>query len=79
MSTPKYKIESNGTLTSNLLLAINFEHLYDNRSLAVAIAAKSITLPVQKEVRVVRVPDGEVIFRTKVAESANANFSWDAP
>jgi len=68
MSTPKYRIESSGTLASNLLLAINFDHLYDNRSLAVAIAAKSITLPVQEEVRVVRVTDGEVVFRTKVGD-----------
>lgn len=70
MSSPKYKIESSGTLTSNLLLSINFDHLYDNSSLAVAIAAKSVTRPVQKEVRVVRVPDGEVIFRTKSAAAA---------
>lgn len=75
MSIPKYRIESSGTLTSNLLMAINFDHLYDNSSLAVAIAAKSITVPVQKEVRVVRVPDGEVIFRTKVADAASTNFS----
>lgn len=74
MSTPKYKIESSGTLTSDLLLAINFDYLYDNSSLAVAIAAKSITLPVQKEVRVVRIPDGEVIFRTKVGDAANTTF-----
>ena len=70
MTTSKYKIESCGTLASDLLLAINFDHLYASSSLAVAIAAKSITLPVQKEVRVVRVPDGEVIFRTKVADAA---------
>lgn len=70
MPTSKYRIESSGTLASNLLLAINFDHLYDNRSLAVAIAAKSITLPVQKEVRVVRVADGEVIFRTKIDDAA---------
>ena len=75
MSTPKYKIESNGTLTSDLLLAINFDYLYDNSSLAVAIAAKSITLPIQKEVRVVRVHDGKVIFRTKVEDAANSSFS----
>ncbi|CDS52566.1 hypothetical protein [Polaromonas sp. CG9_12] len=75
MFAPKYKIESNGTLASELLLDINFDHLYDSSSLAVAIAAKSITLPVQQEVRVVRVPDGEVIFRTKVGEAANTTFS----
>lgn len=70
MSTPKYRIESCGTLTSNLLLSIDFDHLYDNSSLAVAVAAKSVTRPFQTEVRVVRVPDGEVIFRTKSAATA---------
>ena len=75
MSNSQYKIESSGTLSSDLLVAINFDHLYENRSLAVAIAAKSITLPVQQEVRVVRVADGEVIFRTKVNEAANSNFA----
>ena len=65
MSTPKYRIESSGTLTSNLLCSIDFNHLYDNSSLAVAVAAKSVTRPLQTEVRVVRVPGGEVIFRTK--------------
>ena len=75
MSNSQYKIESSGTLSSDLLVAINFDHLYENRSLAVAIAAKSITLPVQQEVRVVRVADGEVIFRTKVSEAANSNFA----
>ena len=74
MSSPKYRIESSGTLASDLLLAINFDHLYDNSSLAVAIAAKSITVPVQQEVRVVRVPGGEVIFRTKVGDAANTAF-----
>ena len=63
---PKYRIESSGALTSNLLHSIDFNHLYDSRSLAVAVAAKSVTKPVQKEVRVVRLPDGEVIFRTKI-------------
>lgn len=63
---PKYRIESSGTLTSNLLHFIDFNHLYDNCSLAVAVAAKSVTKPVQKEVRVVRLPDGEVVFRTKM-------------
>ena len=74
MSNPQYKIESSGALSSNLLLAVNFDHVYGNCSLAVAIAAKSITLPVQQEVRVVRVADGEVIFRTKAGEAANSNF-----
>lgn len=65
---PQYRIESAGVLTSHLLHSVNFDHLYDNPSLAVAVAAKSMTRPVQREVRVVRVPDGTVVFRTKVAE-----------
>ena len=63
---PKYRIESAGILTSNLLHSIDFNHLYDSCSLAVAVAAKSVTKPIQKEVRVVRLPDGEVVFRTKI-------------
>lgn len=64
--TPKYRIESAGVLSSNLLHFVDFEHLYDSYSLAVAVAAKSVTKPVQKEVRVVRLPDGEVVFRTQI-------------
>lgn len=69
MSASRYRIESSGALVSNLLLAINFDHLYCNSSLAVAIAAKSVTNPPQKEVRVVRFPGGEVIFRTRAADT----------
>lgn len=68
MATPKYRIESCGTLTSGLLLSVNFNHLYEDSSLAVAIAAKSMTEPVRKEVRVVQIPGGEIIFRTKCVE-----------
>ena len=69
MAASRYRIESSGALVSNLLLAINFDQLYGNSSLAVAIAAKSVTRPPQKEVRVVRLPEGEVIFRTKTADA----------
>lgn len=68
MLSPKYRIESSATLKSGLLMSINFDHLYDNSSLAVAIAAKSITHPARKEVRVVQVPGGEIIFRTAVED-----------
>ncbi|WP_157040184.1 hypothetical protein [Polaromonas naphthalenivorans] len=49
-------------------MSINFNHLYDDSSLAVAVAAKSITAPERKEVRVVQIPGGEIIFRTKCVE-----------
>lgn len=65
MHKPKYRIESSGTLRSSLLLPINFNHLYEDSSLAVAVAAKSMTAPERQEVRVVQIPSGEVIFRTK--------------
>jgi hypothetical protein len=68
MATPKYRIESSGTLRSGLLLSVNFNHLYEDSSLAVAIAAKCMTEPVRKEVRVVQIPGGEIIFRTKCVE-----------
>ena len=71
MVVSKYRIESSGTLTSYLLQKINFDHLYGNSSLAVAIAAKSVTHPLQKEVRVVRLPGGEVIFRTRSADAVS--------
>ena len=65
MPSPKYRIESNATLKSGLSLPINFNHLYENSSLAVALAAKSRTEPARREVRVVQVPGGEIIFRTQ--------------
>ena len=65
MPRPQYRIESSGTLKSSLLLPINFNHLYRDSSLAVAVAAKSMTAPECEEIRVVQIPGGEVIFRTK--------------
>ena len=65
MHRPQYRIESSGTLKSSLLLPINFNHLYRDSSLAVAVAAKSRTAPEREEIRVVQIPSGEVIFRTK--------------
>jgi hypothetical protein len=65
---PKYRIESSGVLKSGWLAAVDFNHLYDDSSLAVAVAAKSVTDPVRKEVRVVQIPSGEIIFRTKCAD-----------
>jgi hypothetical protein len=65
MPHPKYRIESSATLRSGLSLPIDFNHLYESSSLAVALAAKSRTEPARREVRVVQVPSGEIIFRTQ--------------
>ena len=62
MLTPRYRIESSGTLRNDLLRSINLNHLYHDSSLAVAVAVKSVTDPERDEVRVVQVPGGEIIF-----------------
>jgi len=68
MPHPRYRIESSATLKSSAWLPINFNHLYKNSSLAVALAAKSRTEPARREVRVVQVPSGKIIFRTGGAQ-----------
>lgn len=64
MAVDQYRIESRDTLKGSLLLSSNFQHLYTNPSLAVAVAVKSMTDPTQQEVRVVHIASGEIIFRT---------------
>ena len=44
-------------------------HLHD-RGLAVVLAAKSVTIPMGKEIRVVHVPSGEVVFRKRTTPAA---------
>jgi N-methylhydantoinase B/oxoprolinase/acetone carboxylase alpha subunit len=66
--TSDFRIESNRTLKSPhwaMLggeLATN-EIMVHERSLAVAMAAKTRTVPCGGEIRVVHTPTGEVIFR----------------
>ena len=63
MAVDQYRIESGIALKGSLLPSSNFQHLYTNPSLAVAVAVKSMSDPTQ-EVRVVQVSSGEIIFRT---------------
>lgn len=64
MNTSAYKIESSQPIVSTLLRSgIRSGALLSNRELAVALAAKSLTLPPGGEIRVIHVPSGEVIFR----------------
>ena len=63
MSPADYRIESNQPLTGRLLPAMGSrEYLFNDRSLAVALAAKSVS-PSGQEIRVVHVPTGEIVFR----------------
>lgn len=59
-----FRIESNRTLKSpHWALPTTNEIIVHDRSLAVAMAAKTRTVPCGGEIRVVHTPTGEVIFR----------------
>ena len=62
--TSDFRIESNRTLRNpHWAVAAGNEILVHDRSLAVAMAAKTRTVPCGGEIRVVHTPTGEVIFR----------------
>ena len=63
-STPHYRIESKEPLLGRLLPPAMFRRLYTDRSLAVAVAVKSVEDPTRQRVRVVNVDNGEVVFDT---------------
>ena len=73
MALQEYRIESNHPIASHLLPVSGSQHyLVSDRALAVALAAKSTTLPGGQEIRVVHVPTGEVVFRKSPAGAPNA-------
>ncbi len=66
--TSDFRIESNQTLKSQHWALSGHEQVTNeimvhDRSLAVAMAAKTRTVPCGGEIRVVHTPTGEVIFR----------------
>ena len=64
MSPADFRVESNHPITGRLWPASGaHQYLFNNRDLAVAMAAKSVTHPSGQEIRVVHVPTGEVVFR----------------
>lgn len=64
MLSAQYRIESSAPLRHSLLPATTFRTLYANRSLAVAVAVKSVADPSCQEIRVVHIPSGEIVFQT---------------
>ncbi len=64
MASSQYRIESISPLRGSLLPLFSFQKLYKNRSLAVAVAVKSLTDPTRQQIRVVHVDSGEVVFET---------------
>ena len=70
MTTMSYRIESTHPIVGPLVSGLNNTALYiADRALAVVMAAKSYTLPSGKEIRVVHVPSGEVVFRKTASAS----------
>ena len=63
-STQHYRIESREPLLGRLLPPAMLKHLYTDRSLAVAVAVKSVEDPTRQRVRVINVDNGEVVFDT---------------
>jgi hypothetical protein len=72
MTPADYRIESSHPIASPWLPASGAQqHFVSDRGLAVAMAAKSTTRP-GKEIRVVHVPTGEVVFR----KTSPARSEW---
>ena len=59
-----YRIESRHPLLGHLLPGSAFKRLFANRSLAVALAVKSVDDLTLQKVRVVHIASGEVVFET---------------
>ena len=67
MTSAEFRVESNQPIASRLLPRQGAQqYLFSDRSLAVAMAAKSFTKP-SSEIRVVHVPTGEIVFRKAAA------------
>ena len=64
MKTPEYRIESSHPISCRLLPVPGCsEYFLSDGALAVVMAAKSVTVPAGREIRVVHIPTGEVVFR----------------
>ena len=64
MTYADYRIESNHPLAFRLFPMGGLrEYTVNDRALAVAMAAKSVTHPSGREIRVVHIPTGEIVFR----------------
>ena len=60
----EYRIERREPAGDSLLADSDFQHLYADPSLAVAVAVKSVADPSMQGVRVVHIPTGEIVFET---------------
>ncbi len=67
MPSSSYRIESSLPVIGSLLPPTASSRLYADRSLAVAVAIKSVSDPTRQPVRVVHVASGEIVFDTAPA------------
>ena len=67
MPSSSYRIESSLPVIRSLLPPTASSRLYADRSLAVAVAIKSVSDPTRQAVRVVHVASGEIVFDTAPA------------
>jgi hypothetical protein len=73
MTSADFRVESSHPIAPGLFTASGSkQYLFNDRALAVALAAKSNTKPMGQEIRVVHVPTGEVVFR----KAASASPEW---
>jgi hypothetical protein len=64
MTSKQYRIVYKFPLHGSLLPLLNVQKLYNNPSLAVALAVKTLSDPTRQNIQVVEVDSGEVIFET---------------
>jgi hypothetical protein len=77
MSSADFRVESSHPISGRLWpLGGSQQYFFSDRSLAVAMAAKSVTKPSGQEIRVVHVPTGEVVF-TKPGRLSRAEWADD--
>ena len=68
MTSADFRVESSHPIAARLLPVQGLrQYFFSDQSLAVAMAAKSVTSPSGQEIRVVHVPTGEVVFRKAAA------------
>lgn len=71
MDRSNYRIECSDTMVGPLLPpAGSTQILVHDRGLATVVAAKSVTIPYGREIRVVLVDTGEVVFRKTAAHNS---------
>lgn len=68
MERSNYRIESSDIMVGPLLPPAGSHNvLVHDRGLATVVAAKSVTIPYGREIRVVLVATGEIVFRKTAA------------